>query len=392
MTQYELNTATNEKNITLVDIVEWFLKNWLKIFLSAIGGLAIGATYFFFNVPYQARATIINNNGIDFVTWQNLKSNLPILASKVLKNQKSELVDEKKIYFSMRNQGWWVNNVKPTFAISKLDTKNMLPQSIDLRELGATKILNFVITSNADTSELALKNVKIVSDFFLSGLAYFNIKSLLKSYEVEVINGTANLEKSISSGIVNLDNLKEKQKSLNILVEKYENENNTNNLSPSNTGTTQNFIANAANNKYLPLNIQLIGVDIDIDSQELSLNITKHQKIEVEFLKNFVSEAFPLIEHDLNGIDSVRKMLKIIHRMRNNLNDNNIYAIQKSDAIQADLTAILTAATNIIDVNIPFNTTRSGLIKMSALGLIAGFFMSILFLLFKNAIRQLKKK
>lgn len=233
--------------------------------------------------------------------------------------------------------------------------------------------------------------MKIVSDFFLSGLAYFNIKSLLKSYEVEVINGTANLEKSISSGIVNLDNLKEKQKSLNILVEKYENENNTNNLSPSNTGTTQNFIANAANNKYLPLNIQLIGVDIDIDSQELSLNITKHQKIEVEFLKNFVSEAFPLIEHDLNGIDSVRKMLKIIHRMRNNLNDNNIYAIQKSDAIQADLTAILTAATNIIDVNIPFNTTRSGLIKMSALGLIAGFFMSILFLLFKNAIRQLKK-
>lgn len=343
-------------------------------------------------MPYQARATIINNNGIDFVTWQNLKSNLPILASKVLKNQKSELVDEKKIYFSMRNQGWWVNNVKPTFAISKLDTKNMLPQSIDLRELGATKILNFVITSNADTSELALKNVKIVSDFFLSGLAYFNIKSLLKSYEVEVINGTANLEKSISSGIVNLDNLKEKQKSLNILVEKYENENNTNNLSPSNTGTTQNFIANAANNKYLPLNIQLIGVDIDIDSQELSLNITKHQKIEVEFLKNFVSEAFPSIEHDLNGIDSVRKMLKIIHRMRNNLNDNNIYAIQKSDAIQADLTAILTAATNIIDVNIPFNTTRSGLIKMSALGLIAGFFMSILFLLFKNAIRQLKKK
>jgi hypothetical protein len=191
---------------------------------------------------------------------------------------------------------------------------------------------------------------------------------------------------------VNLDNLKEKQKSLNILVEKYENENNTNNLSPSNTGITQNFIANAANNKYLPLNIQSIGVDIDIDSQELSLNITKHQKIEVEFLKNFVSEAFPLIEHDLNGIDSVRKMLKIIHRMRNNLNDNNIYAIQKSDAIQADLTAILTAATNIIDVNIPFNTTRSGLIKMSALGLIAGFFMSILFLLFKNAIRQLKKK
>jgi hypothetical protein len=64
---------------------------------------------------------------------------------------------KKKIYFSMRNQGWWVNNVKPTFAISKLDTKNMLPQSIDLRELGATKILNFVITSNADTSELALK-------------------------------------------------------------------------------------------------------------------------------------------------------------------------------------------------------------------------------------------
>jgi hypothetical protein len=50
-------------------------------------------------VPYQARATIINNNGIDFVTWQNLKSNLPILASKVLKNQKSELVDEKKDLF-----------------------------------------------------------------------------------------------------------------------------------------------------------------------------------------------------------------------------------------------------------------------------------------------------
>lgn len=333
-----------------------------------------------------------NNGAADFLGWRNLKSNLPILSSKILETRRFTSPEERQAYAAMSLPAWWDKNFKPTFAVSKSDTKDMLPQSTDLRELGATKILNFVVTASANSSETAIQNAEIESQFFVSGSTYFVLKALLNGYDASVMNETAALQKSISDGKVNLVSMQERYQSLKTLADRYKDQRSGSTTMQTFANANQTIAANAANAKYLPLNTQLVALESDIDQQQLSLKLTEGQLVEIDFLRKFLADAAPILDRDLDGLKSVREMLDIIEQMRSKLSPDDLYALKKADTIRADLTGILMSYTKTLDINIPPRAKRAGLFKMAGWGLMGGLVFCGLALLAVTGYGQLKKR
>lgn len=288
---------------------------------------------------------------------------------QVLETRQFTSPEERRAYAAISVPAWWDKNFKPTFAVSKSDTKDMLPQSTDLRELGATKILNFVLTASAKSSEDAIRNAETESQFFVSGSTYFVLKALLNGYDASVVNETAGLQKSISDGKVNLVGMRERYKSLKALADRYKDQRSGSTTMQTFANANQTIAANAANAKYLLLNTQLVALESDIDQQELSLKLTEGQLIEIEFLRKFLVDAAPILDRDLDGLKSVRGMLDIVQQMRGKLSSNDLYALQKADAIRSDLTGILMSYTKTLDINIPPRAKRAGMFKMAGGGL-----------------------
>jgi hypothetical protein len=125
MTNTEQQIAEDGQEISLNDILDFFVTKWKVLSMGAFFGLimALGGTLLL--GKYEAEATLINKSGIDYLTWKNLKRNLPILADKV-----SEATNNGEGFLGgLSSEKWWQKNVVPTFSINKEDAKAIFGMS-----------------------------------------------------------------------------------------------------------------------------------------------------------------------------------------------------------------------------------------------------------------------
>lgn len=373
-------------------ILDWLLSGWKLIIVSTLSGLLLGISSLIFLEPYEVRATVVTNGAVDFIGWRNLRSNLPILAGKVVRIKDLQSEEELKVFSRMTSPEWWSKNFVPTFAISKSDTKDMLPQSTDLRELGATKILNFILFASGKTGESAIRAAEIESQFFISGSTYFSLKTLLGSYESSVINDSANLQREISEAKVNLISLRSRAKTIKILADRYKDKASSSTTLQSIGNASQITAANLANSKFLPLSTQLIAIESDIDQATQTLELAQGRLTEIDFLRDFLMKVLPLLDRDLDGVKSTSEMLLVLNSQRQSISPDNLYALKKADVINADLTGVLTSFTKTLDINIPPTAKKKGILKLAVLGAFFGFILAIVILMFRSGYLAYKRR
>jgi hypothetical protein len=375
--------SESEDSINLWEIVDWLLAGWKMLVAGALIGL-LGAIFYFFNsVPFQVKTTIINNGAIDFVTWRGLKEGLPILAGKVVEKDALSPSETTSILKKIRSPLWWDKNFRPVYAVTKADSKDMLPQSTDLRELGATKIINFSMTSRGVSAQNALHNAQIESAFFITGATYYSLRSLIKGYESTIDVDEVTIFKSISDAEVNLTLLNKRKKSLSEIAARYKGQ-QVSSASIQNIGAgNQTIAANAANSKFLPINSQLIALDLDIDQQIQLLELSRSQLAQVDFLKSYLIEARKILNQSYDGVDLTRQAIEALAISKQSLSKDNIYALQKANAVYLDLTNILNGYNKTLDINISPNPRRGGMLKVFIQGIALGFFLALFYLFSK---------
>lgn len=364
MNDQPMSDETDHNSINIWELLAY----WKIILAGGIIGLLLG-TGIYFSSNYVVKATIINNGAIDFLAWRNLKSNLPILAGKISMSRKVSNPKEQRELKKLSSPKWWESNFVPTFAVSKTDAKDLLPQSSDLREIGTTKIVNFVVTSSAKTKAEAIEGAQLDADFFQTGAVYFALKNLINDYAATAINNNASLQRNISNAKVQLVGLKIREENLLRLIEKHKNEPagpSIQLLSPDPTDKTMG--------KYLPLNTQLIAVESEINQQNEVIAVTGNLLEENKLLETFVKLALPVIEGNYDGIKSAEALLSIIQELRNTNETQNLNIVKQLNAVNTDITWILTTHRKGLYTNIPPEATKGSIsIKLLGGGLLGLF-------------------
>ena len=57
----------DEKEISLLDIVNFLVDSWKKLLIASLAGLVLGLGYWFFLATYKAELVLINNGGADLL-------------------------------------------------------------------------------------------------------------------------------------------------------------------------------------------------------------------------------------------------------------------------------------------------------------------------------------
>ena len=168
------NTETqsiSDDEISLTDIIDFFIENLKGILLCAAIGLVIGTSYFFIKAKYVNTVTFRNELQIDVPLLNKLTQELPIYAKQL------ELKDD--LYKKISNEKYWKENLKPTFFMSKDDVKEF---KIDKVELVST-IRNFKLTYEGKDKSKNQIDAEEVFNFFKNYFIKIKTTELLQKYK-----------------------------------------------------------------------------------------------------------------------------------------------------------------------------------------------------------------
>lgn len=166
---------------------------------------------------YEAVATLVSKTGIDYLMWNSLKKDLPILANSISQIDKNE----GSYLNELSGELWWQKNAVPTFSFSKEDSKDAFGVTKELQDAEATKIKEFVVKATGSTKEIALANLTTASTFFRSGAAYLALKDMVMDYQIELLNSEPEIEKNIQALEIELTFLNRRLASLELLRAKF---------------------------------------------------------------------------------------------------------------------------------------------------------------------------
>lgn len=366
MTNTEQQITEDGQEISLNDIIDFFVTKWKVLLMGAFIGLimALGGTLLL--GKYEAEATLINKSGIDYLTWKNLKRNLPILAARI-----SESTNNGEGFLrALSSETWWQKNIVPTFAIGKDDAKEILGMSKEQQDAESTKIKDFVVTATGSSKEDALKNLSIATSFLRSGAAYLTLKDVIANYQVELLNSESEIAKSISALEIELTYLNDRMANLELLRAKF----------PGNSASIINQPVDPKDSsaKYLPIITQLIAVNKDISALKENLSRLNSKKSQLAIKNSFLSQAVPLIDKNFDGLSAVVELMRIESGMRKDLQTSDWNKVSMLNNIKYDLTSIHTRFTLGLEQPTYLSARKPHYLKPAAIGLAAGFFLALL--------------
>ena len=97
-----------DNQINKWELFESIIAYWKVFVVSGVLGVLLAAGIYSLT-SYTAKATIMNNMAIDYITAKNLKVNLPMLVGKILKSKgikkSNELKELRKLTYDNKTAG-----------------------------------------------------------------------------------------------------------------------------------------------------------------------------------------------------------------------------------------------------------------------------------------------
>ncbi|MDO8291992.1 MAG: hypothetical protein Q7T29_03845 [Gallionella sp.] len=365
MTNTEQQIAEDGHEISLNDIIDFFVTKWKIFLMGAFFGLLIALGGTLLLGKYEAEATLINKSNIDYLTWKSLKRNLPILAAGI-----SEATNSGEDFLrALSSETWWQKNAVPTFAIGKEDAKFGMPK--EMQDAESIKIKDFVVTAAGPSKEDAIKNLSTVTSFLRSGAAYLALKDVIANYQIELLNSESENAKNISTLEIELTYLNDRMGNLELLKAKF----------PGNSASTiaQPMDPKDSSAKYLPIITQLIAVNKDISALKENLSRLTSRKSQLAITNDFLLQAMPVIGKNFDGLSAVAELMRIESGMRKDLQASDWNKVSMLNNIKYDLVSIHTRFTLGLEQPTYINTRKPHYLKPAAIGLAAGFILALLF-------------
>lgn len=364
MTNTEQQMVEGKSDISLDDIIDFFVVKWKFLLMGAVLGLIVVLGGMFLFGKYEAEATLVNKSTINYLTWKNLKRNLPILAAKISETAP----DRENLLKTLSDELWWQKNVVPTFALAKDDAKFGI--SKELQDTESLKIKDFVVKATGSSKEEALKNLSIATSFMRGGSAYLALKDVIANYQIELQNSESEIAKKISELEIELIYLNNRMASLELLKAKFH-------------GGSASIIAQPldpkdSSAKYLPIVTQLIAANKDISALKEDLSRLINRKSQLAIMNGFLSQANPVMERNLDGLSAVAELMQIESSLRKNFQPSDWNKVSILNNIKHELALIHTGFTLGLEPPTFISTSKPHYLKNAAIGLAAGFFLALL--------------
>ena len=367
--------AEQEGEISLLDIINFLQGAWKKLAAASIVGAVLGLAGWLTLGSYSAEYVLLNNNNnnsyaLDLVSWKMLQKSLPNLAAQVVEENKAPQ-DQASLYRAMSNEQWWQKNVLPSYALSKADTKDLAGISKDL-DAASTTILNLTLTASGSSKEQSIVNVRASAKFLRSGSAYLQIRSLLNGYESQTVSAVADVQQKITSTQIEMGYQQERVKSLEELHKRFPGGANISGqvVDPKDSGA-----------KYLPLATQIVAVNNDINGSKEVLARLQKRLEQIGLIKAFIDQAIPLQDQTFDGLALDDQLLVIEGSLRSKLGKGDANGQELLDQLHSQLLAIQVRFTKGLEANTAPTASKKGMIKSTAGGLVAAFFLMLLALL-----------
>ena len=363
------STSQNEGEISLLDIINFIQESWKKLAISAIIGAVLGLSGWFFLGNYQAELLLLNNGATDLVGLRSLQKSLPNLAEQIIDEAKVPQGQEA-LYRTLSNPDWWQKNLLPTYGMSKADTKD-LASTAGLESAG-TAIVSVTIMAGGSSKDRSLENVRSAKNFLLQGASYLAIKSLLSSQAAQILAADAEIAKKINATQVELGYQQERLKSLESLAKRFPNESKVISqvVDPKDSGA-----------KYMPISTQIIAVNTDINSSKESLERLKDAQAQTLVLRAWVKQAAPLVDGSYDGLALIKQLLQEESQLRATLDSKDPKSQAFVDSLRSTLLALDVRFTKGFEMNTAPTATKKGMLKTTAGGLAAAFFLMLFVLL-----------
>lgn len=369
MSNQDTQSTVDGNEISFLDIIHFLQISWKKLLLASIVGAVLGFGVWSFLVDYQAELVLDNNGGIDLVSWRRLQKSLPNLADQMIVEGK--VVDANLIVFKwMSDEEWWPKNVKPTYAITKADSKD-LASTVGLESAGAS-IQSLVITGKATSKELALERVKVETNFILNGAAYLAIRSMINGMEAQVISADNDLQKKIADTQIELQYQAKRLTNLESLFKRFPAESKV---------SSQILDAKDSGAKYLPISTQIIAANTEINSNKEALERFKDRSQQIIILKEFLEKATPLIDGSFDGLELTNKLLSIVDALEVKTKAGDLQSLAYISGLRSSLLANRSHYTKGFVQNTAPTVNKKGMLKMTGSGLFIAFFLILLLLI-----------
>ena len=312
---------------------------------------------------------LLNNGGTDLVGLRSLQKSLPNLAEQIIDEAKVPQGQEA-LYRTLSNPDWWQKNLLPTYGMSKADTKD-LASTAGLESAG-TAIVSVTIMAGGSSKDRSLENVRSAKNFLLQGASYLAIKSLLSSQAAQILAADAEIAKKINATQVELGYQQERLKSLESLAKRFPNESKVISqvVDPKDSGA-----------KYMPISTQIIAVNTDINSSKESLERLKDAQAQTLVLRAWVKQAAPLVDGSYDGLALIKQLLQEESQLRATLDSKDPKSQAFVDSLRSTLLALDVRFTKGFEMNTAPTATKKGMLKTTAGGLAAAFFLMLFVLL-----------
>ena len=371
MTNQDWGSIDQQDEISLLDIVNFLQGTWKKLVIAAIVGATLGLVGWFTLGAYSAEYVLLNNGTLDLVSWKMLQKSLSNLADQIIDENKAPQ-NQERLYKILSEDQWWQKNAVPSYALSKADAKDLAGIGKDL-DGAASTILSITLTATGSSKEQSIDNVRSASKFLRTGGAYLQLRSLLNGYESQTISAAAEAQQKITTTQVEMGYQEERARQLEELHKRF----------PGGSAPAQQVVdAKDSSAKYLPLTTQIIAANNDINASKEALERQRKRLDQLSLVKTFLEQAIPLQDQTFDGLLLDKELLEIEGALRAKLAKDDSNGQAFLDDLHAQLLSIQVRYTKGLEANTaPTSSGKKGMIKATAGGLFAAFFLMLLVLL-----------
>ena len=354
--QYEDDT------ISLLDIVQFIKESYKKIALFAFGGSVSAAIFIFALGQYTASITLLNYAELDIPRIKYLQAALPKLSQEEL---------AKGGISSLGSEGLWKSAIKVNTLVGKSDAKDLIdPASLKSDRFN---IYAIEVIGKANAKQLAEERVQEISNYFINGTVFIDLRDLVRQYELKVTTTNAKLGTKTLNAEVELAYIERRIKSLNELKRQF----------PSTIASQNNSMqlmeAKDSAAKYLPVLTQIIAATADQNNQLELLQRYKEEDAQMRIYNSFVQKAKPFMDVGLKDPKLLANLLNILDEAKKEAYTN--YEKVTLSTIEGDLKKIMAFKLYGLPQLGSIGITGPAYLKNVAIGLFGGAMVGILFAL-----------
>lgn len=365
MTQVNNSLEQSSAEISLLDIVNFLRSAWKKLAIASLVGAALGFGVWFFLGSYQAQLPLTNNESLSVLSIRTLQQTLPNLASQIM--EKGEVPEGKEgLYRSMSNPDWWKKAITPVYSLTKADIKDLGAEMKD----ASNSILFVEVNGAASSREAAIQNARDTSQFIHQGGAYFELEGFIRGQQAALMSAQSEIDGKINSNLIELGYKQTRLKSLESLAKRF----------PGETRTNQVVDAKDSGAKYLPINIQIIAINTDINNSLEDLDRLHDRKLQLAAQREWLAQAQPILTQGYNGLKINQDLLALEAKQRSAIRETDPKSLAFLDSVRNTLVANEAKFKWGLIESSTISAKKTGMIKSTAGGLAAVFFLMLILL------------